>query len=57
MFKLVTGIVLGFSAGTFAGLRANKLIQTLRIHKDLVSQFNCNQKESSKELSDAETQT
>lgn len=40
MLKLITGIVLGFSAGTFAGLRINKFVSIMKVHKDLANQFN-----------------
>lgn len=39
MFKVVVGAILGFSAGTFAGIRAARTMSTMKVHKDLADRF------------------
>ena len=39
MLRIIIGAVLGFSAGTFAGIRAARTMSTMKVHKDLADKF------------------
>lgn len=52
MFKILLGIMIGFSAGTCAGIIATKFRAVAKVHKDLVDEFRASENSERDETCD-----